>query len=141
MSETIATGSTSVVFPSEGYQVLSTLVHLLGCSVLSFCFARRLEWSSLSKYAAVHQCSIHQMNTNSKTLHLSGSAQWPSSLTLGSLSFPVESSSAASACLSIMPLASQGSTSVSFCEHHFLRYRFKNTNLTPRTVAMGPVKC
>jgi hypothetical protein len=50
MSETIpTTGSTSVVFPSEGYQVLSTLVHLLGCSVLSFCFARRLEWSTISK--------------------------------------------------------------------------------------------
>jgi len=51
MSETIVTGSTSVVFPSVGYQTLSTLVHLLGCSVLSFCFARRLEWRSVGKCA------------------------------------------------------------------------------------------
>lgn len=32
----------SLHFPSVGYQVLSCLVHLLGVSILSFCFARRV---------------------------------------------------------------------------------------------------
>lgn len=38
----------SVVFPSQAHQIVSTLLHLLACSVLSFCFARRLAWTGLT---------------------------------------------------------------------------------------------
>lgn len=42
-------GSTAaVVFPDHGHQVLSVLVHLLGCSVLAACFARRYSISNMN---------------------------------------------------------------------------------------------
>ncbi|PVF91912.1 hypothetical protein CPB86DRAFT_802454 [Serendipita vermifera] len=38
----------TLIVPSGDYHVISSIVHLLGCSILAFCFSRRLTWKHLT---------------------------------------------------------------------------------------------
>ncbi|KDQ56345.1 hypothetical protein JAAARDRAFT_59236 [Jaapia argillacea MUCL 33604] len=53
----VAAARNNVIFPSAGLQILSSLIHFLGASILSHCLSRRLTMEHLTSFSAIRELS------------------------------------------------------------------------------------